>query len=145
VTGTRSTKAVVFSDGASAGNPGAAGVGAVVRFGGAEYEISEPIGVATNNVAEYRALIRGLEEARLLGAREVAAYLDSELLVRQLTGAYRVRNPGLLPLYEKAVGLLRSFASASVTHVPRDRNKRADALAKKASAAQKSPVTHQEF
>lgn len=145
MTGSRSAKAVLFTDGASAGNPGAAGVGAVVKFGGEEYEISEPIGIATNNVAEYRALIRGLEEARLLGAEEVAAHLDSELLVRQLKGIYRVKNPGLLPLYEKAVGLLRSFARASVSHVPRDRNKRADALAKKASTAQKSPVTHQEF
>jgi ribonuclease HI len=140
-----SNKAVLHTDGASAGNPGAAGIGVVLELGGRTYEISEPIGIATNNVAEYRALVSGLERARQLGAEEVEVYLDSELLVRQLTGVYKVRNPGLLELYHKAARLLGAFRKRSVTHIPRGENKRADGLAKKAVEALKAPITHQDI
>jgi len=116
-------------------------VGAVVEFGGKVYEVSESIGVTTNNVAEYRAFILGLEKALRLGAEEVEARVDSELLVKQLTGAYRVKAPGLVELHEKARGLLASFRKASVVHVPRAENKKADALAKKAAAQAKARTT----
>jgi ribonuclease HI len=128
-------KAVLYSDGASAGNPGASGIGAVIEMAGRTYELSEPIGIATNNVAEYTALIRGLEKARALGAEEITVYADSELLVRQLGGTYKVKNPNLLELYQKVIRLKGSFRKFSLRHIAREKNKRADALAKKASQA----------
>ncbi len=125
-------RAVVHTDGASSGNPGASGIGVVIEFGKKHYEHSSYIGIATNNVAEYTALIHGLEEARRLGAEEVEAYMDSELIVKQLNGQYRVKNPGLKPLYRQAAALAGSFRKATFTHVPRQENKRADNLAKQA-------------
>ncbi len=124
----------MHADGASRGNPGASGIGVVIEGGGKTREISEHIGTATNNVAEYSALVRGLEEARALGVEEITVYLDSELLVKQMTGAYRVRNPGLRPLYERAASLAGSFKKFSIRHVRRGQNARADDLAKRASA-----------
>ncbi|MEJ2324821.1 MAG: ribonuclease HI family protein, partial [Nitrospirota bacterium] len=93
--------------------------------------------VATNNVAEYEALIRGLEEALALGAQEVEARMDSELLAKQLSGEYRVKHPGLLPLYQKVLRLVASFRRVTFAHVPRQENKRADKLAK--DAVRKAP------
>src|SRR5579884_2399446 len=102
---------VVCIDGASRGNPGQAAIGVVLlRSGRPVREIGEAIGVATNNVAEYRALLRGLREAEMLGARAIRVHSDSELLVRQLTGRYRVE----------------------IARVPRERNAAADALANRA-------------
>ena len=92
-------------------------------------EIGEAIGVATNNVAEYAALVRGLRRARELGARRVVVHADSELLVRQLQGAYAVRHEGLRPLFEEARRLLACFEAAEVRHVPREENREADRLA----------------
>lgn len=120
-------------DGGARGNPGPAAIGAVLLDGSREpptvvREISERIGNATNNVAEYRALLAGLEAARDLGARRVRVQSDSELLVRQLQGRYRVRSPGLRPLYERALGLLAGFEETEVAHLPRACNERADAL-----------------
>jgi ribonuclease HI len=91
-------------------------------------EVSETLGVATNNVAEYEALLLGLRRARALGANEVDVYNDSELVARQLTGAYKVKNPVLRPLYEQARAELDAFDRWSITSVPRAQNARADAL-----------------
>lgn len=126
----------LYIDGASRGNPGKAGIGVVLCDDAGEpvKEISESIGETTNNVAEYRALIRALEEARALGADTVQVYTDSELLARQINGLYAVHSPHLQPLYRRARALLRLFHSASVQHVPRSQNTRADQLAKAATA-----------
>jgi ribonuclease HI len=91
-------------------------------------EVSETLGVATNNVAEYEGLLLGLRRARELGATEVDVYNDSELVARQLTGAYKVKHPALRPLYERALGELGAFERWSIKSVPRAQNARADAL-----------------
>jgi ribonuclease HI len=123
----------VACDGGARGNPGPAAIGAIVRD--LDHDpprvlatVSEPIGVATNNVAEYRALIAGLEAAAGLGAEEVRVRADSELLIRQLEGRYRVRNPGLVPLHARARELLRPYRRVELCHVPRADNADADAL-----------------
>ena len=124
--------AVCF-DGASRGNPGQAAIGIVVlRNGVPVREIGEAIGEATNNVAEYRALLRGLEEAEALGARRVQILSDSELVVRQLLGRYRVRSPALAALHRDALTRLQRFDRVSIRHVPRAENRGADALANRA-------------
>jgi ribonuclease HI len=91
-------------------------------------ELAERIGVATNNVAEYRAVLRGLERAAELGAREVRLVNDSELVARQLTGEYKVKHPAMRELYEEAIGMLRGFDHWGIRSVPRAENARADAL-----------------
>jgi probable phosphoglycerate mutase len=125
---------VTYSDGASRGNPGLASYGAVVidPTGQVLREISVALGVTTNNVAEYRGLIAALEAALELGARRVEARMDSELLVRQAIGRYRVKNPGLLPLYKQVLALRDRFERVVFAHVPRALNKHADALANRA-------------
>lgn len=125
------SKVVLFTDGASRGNPGPAGIGVVIASedGTVLKEISRGIGAATNNVAEYQALIAGLQAAVGLGAAEVEICTDSELMERQLNGVYRVKSPALQPLHAEAVRLLRSFRRASVSHVYREQNRRADELA----------------
>lgn len=132
-------------DGASRGNPGAAGIGVVIsdERGAKVAEISEYIGNTTNNVAEYTALVRGLQEAIRLGAISVRIFADSELLVRQVTGAYKVKAAHLRPLYEAAVGLLSKFRDATIVHVPREENADADKLASQAAKTRKStPQPH---
>ena len=121
-------------DGASRGNPGEAGFGIHVTTleGSTVASLYGYLGRATNNVAEYQALLHGLRFALERGARAVEVYSDSELLVRQLAGRYRVKNPGLQPLFREASALLARFASARVSHVPRERNREADALANRA-------------
>jgi ribonuclease HI len=126
-------KAVLNTDGCSLGNPGPAGIGAVLTLGNKTVELSEHIGTTTNNVAEYSAIIRGLEEARGLGAEEVAARLDSELIVKQVKGEYKVKHEGLKPLFQKLTTLINSFRKFSISHVPREENKRADKLSKEAA------------
>ena len=120
----------VHVDGAARGNPGPAGIGIVIEDaqGNVVKEIGEPLGRTTNNVAEYSALVRALEEARALGCGRVAVYTDSELMAHQLNGRYDVKAAHLLPLFQRAVLLLRQFDAASVTHVRREKNRRADAL-----------------
>jgi ribonuclease HI len=122
---------IVACDGASRGNPGPAGIGAVVMDdeGGVLAEVAEGIGVATNNVAEYTAAIRGLERARDLGAREVLVRSDSRLLVEQLAGRFKVKNPNLQRLHAQARALASGFDSVRYEHVPRERNTAADLLA----------------
>jgi ribonuclease HI len=123
-------KLVLHVDGGARGNPGPAAIGVVIAQPDGEVvdEIAETIGVATNNVAEYRAVLRGLDRARTLGAREVELVNDSELVARQLTGVYKVKHPAMKPLYEEAIGALRGFERWHIRSVPRDQNARADAL-----------------
>ncbi len=125
---------VVYADGASRGNPGPASVGAVVcdDSGRELHTVSRRIGRATNNEAEYRAAIAGLEAALALGARDVELRLDSELVVRQLDSRYKVRNPSLRRLFGRIKDLQWRFASFQVRHVRREANRRADALANEA-------------
>ncbi len=122
---------VVYTDGASRGNPGRAAIGASVQdLAGRElHAVSREIGVATNNEAEYRAAIAGLEAALALGADRVELRMDSELCVRQLSGRYRVRNPRLQELHARVELLRRQFRAFGVHHVPREQNRRADWLA----------------
>ncbi|HZP26798.1 MAG TPA: ribonuclease HI family protein [Dehalococcoidia bacterium] len=124
----------VYADGASRGNPGRAAIGSAVydESGRLVEEISQAIGFATNNVAEYRSAIAGLEAARRRGAGAVELRMDSELVVRQLQGRYRVRHPNLRPLWTQLTSLAGAFPSFRVRHVPREMNKVADALANRA-------------
>jgi len=121
-------------DGASRGNPGEAGFGVhVCSPDGQEVAgLYGYLGQATNNVAEYQALLHGLRFAISRGASRVEVYSDSELLVRQVEGRYRVKSPGLQPLHREAKSLLARFERARVVHVPRERNREADALANRA-------------
>jgi ribonuclease HI len=123
-------KLVVNVDGGSRGNPGPAAIGVVMAEpGGAVVDqVAEAIGVATNNVAEYRALLRGLERARELGATEIEIVNDSELVARQLTGAYKVKHPAMKPLYLDAIEALRGFGAWRIRSVPRAQNAHADEL-----------------
>jgi ribonuclease HI len=123
----------LFTDGASRGNPGPAAFAYVIkRNGQPDIEEHGILPDTTNTIAEYTALVRGLEHARRLGARRVAVSTDSELMVRQIDGSYRVKNEGLKPLYERATALLREFDSANVKHVPRGHNAHADRLCNEA-------------
>ncbi|MFY1672416.1 bifunctional RNase H/acid phosphatase [Plantactinospora sp. WMMB334] len=125
-------RVVVEADGGARGNPGPAGFGAVVRdaaTGEVLAERSESIGVATNNVAEYRGLIAGLEAAREAGASGVEVRMDSKLVVEQMAGRWQIKNPGLRPLAAQAAGLVRRFDTVTYTWIPRERNRHADALA----------------
>ncbi len=123
-------KVVVHVDGGARGNPGPAAVGVVISTTGGEIleERSAAIGLATNNVAEYRGLLLGLERARALGATEVEIVNDSELVARQVSGQYKVKHPAMKPLHREALAALERFARWSIRSVPRDRNARADAL-----------------
>jgi ribonuclease HI len=123
-------KLVVHVDGGARGNPGPAAAGAVISSADGKLldEASETLGVATNNVAEYHGLLLGLRRARALGATEVEIYNDSELVARQLTGAYKVKHAALRPLHERARAELNSFDRWSITSVPREQNAAADAL-----------------
>lgn len=130
-------RTTIAIDGASQGNPGPAGIGVVVsdESGTVLAEIGESIGHATNNIAEYSALIRGLEEALHLGFTHAVVNTDSELLARQINGRYKVRNEGIMPLFEAALDLMGRFKTISVNHVPREKNKAADKLASKAAGS----------
>jgi len=132
-------KVVVNVDGGSRGNPGPAAAGAVAADpdGNVLAERGLYIGTETNNVAEYRALLLGLELARELGASEVEVVNDSELVAKQISGAYRVKHAGLKPLYLEAMEALRGFDSASVRSVRREHNTRADALVNAALDAER--------
>jgi ribonuclease HI len=118
-------------DGGSRGNPGPAGIGVTLKDdrGTPVYELSEFLGVCTNNIAEYTALLRGLTAAKALGANKVTVRSDSELLVRQINGIYRVKNAGIKPLYQQAIDLMRAIGDVKVSHVYREGNTRADELA----------------
>ncbi len=123
-------KATLFADGGSRGNPGPAASGAVLfdEHGDVIREVGTFLGVATNNVAEWTGLLTGLEAALEMGVKDLQVRLDSELVVKQISGAYRVKHEGLIPLHAKAKSLLRQFAHYDVRHVPRKQNAAADAL-----------------
>jgi len=125
---------VVHVDGGARGNPGPAAAAAVVSTPQGEVveRAHELLGVATNNLAEYRALLLGLRRARALGATEVDVVNDSELVARQLTGAYRVKHADLKPLHAEALRALGDFERWSVRSVPRAENAQADALVNEA-------------
>jgi probable phosphoglycerate mutase len=128
------TEVVVWTDGGARGNPGPAGYGAVVTTPGGKVlaEVAEGIGWATNNVAEYQGVIAGLRRARELGARRVRVRADSLLVVNQQKGLWKVKNADLRPLSDEAARLGRGFERIIWEHVPRERNRRADALANRA-------------
>jgi ribonuclease HI len=126
-------RVVIYCDGGARGNPGPAAIGAVVLDPETDppeqlATVSERIGVATNNVAEYQSLIAALEAAAPFDARAVTVKADSQLVVRQLQGRYRVKQEHLRPLYEKARALLRRYDEVELLHVPREQNVVADAL-----------------
>jgi len=136
-------KLKLYVDGASRGNPGPAALGVAVVDGRGRVvaEVAEYLGKATNNVAEYRALLRALDEARARGADELEIFADSDLLVQQVNGTYRVKSPHLIPLHEEATAALREFRRWRITHIPRQGNAAADALANKAIDAQAGKTT----
>jgi ribonuclease HI len=125
---------ILYTDGASKGNPGPAGAGWVLKdvAKGKTYREGSFLGEATNNEAEYQALILGLQRALEYGAADLAIYLDSELLVRQLNGVYRVKNPRLLAYYRRVQELLKKFATYAIIHIPREANEEADRMANEA-------------
>jgi len=124
----------LYCDGASYGNPGPSGAGFVLSdpYGEIRLKLGDYLGEATNNVAEYRGLLLGLQAARRLGVQKLGIFSDSELLVRQLTGLYRVKAPHLLPLYQEVRKELQNFRSYAISHVPREQNREADRLARRA-------------
>jgi ribonuclease HI len=124
-------KWLLMVDGAARGNPGIAGCGAVIydKTGAVVRELSRYLGQATNNVAEYQGLLMGLEALIQLGRKRIIVQSDSQLLVRQLNGEYRVKDEKLKRLFERAMTLLRQFDSVQIVHVPRELNKLADRLA----------------
>ena len=124
----------LFTDGAARGNPGPAGLGLVIEdsegmrlWGGCRY-----IGEATNNRAEYLALIEGLRKAADWKPDRLEVFMDSQLVVEQIGGRYRVKNADLQPLHGEALSLLKMFGDFTVTYVPREKNRGADALANRA-------------
>jgi ribonuclease HI len=128
-----SNELTVYIDGASKGNPGPSGIGVVICRGGESVQnISRYIGHATNNAAEYTALICGLMECLSLKADSVSMRTDSQLLARQINGAYKVRHPGILELYTQSRQLIAGFKKFSIQHIPREENLGADKLANEA-------------
>jgi dinuclear metal center YbgI/SA1388 family protein len=131
----------IWIDGGSRGNPGPSAIGVVIEDGDGEIlqTVSRVIGIGTNNVAEYKALLTGLDAAERLGAQVVEVVSDSELLVRQMRGEYKVRNEGLKPLYDEARARAAGFCGFSIRHVERNLNARADALVNQALDGQAKP------
>jgi len=130
----KSKKLYLYTDGGSRGNPGPAGIGIII-LDGAKKKLKESfkyIGETTNNIAEYSALIQGLEEALALNAEEIIVNLDSELIVKQLNGEYKVKDAGMKELFGKALDILKRFSSFEVRHIDRAKNKEADKLVNKA-------------
>jgi len=123
----------IYIDGASRGNPGESGAGIVIKDGKGRVfkRLRQYLGRATNNQAEYRALLLALKASRELG-QNIRIYSDSELLVKQLKGSYRVKSKGLKPYFDEVRGLLRDFSSWEIAHIPREQNMEADALANEA-------------
>ena len=131
----------IYIDGASKGNPGKSGIGVVIyRNNQLIKNISSYIGFATNNVAEYTALIYALEEALLLKASSLKINTDSQLLARQLNKIYKVKNEGIINLYNRAVHLLSGFEKVLIIHIPREKNTLADKLATEATKKNRQNV-----
>ena len=130
----KTKRVVIFTDGVAEPNPGPAAIGATLKDeqGRLITAISQPIGRATNNQAEYRAIIAALENAISLGANQVDMRSDSELVVRQINGRYRVKNASLKPLYQKVKQLQSQLEGFTINHIPREQNREADSLASNA-------------
>ncbi len=130
----KSKKLHIYTDGGSRGNPGPSGIGVIILDSNKKKikEIFKYIGETTNNVAEYSALVSGLEAALELKATDITIYLDSELLVKQLGGEYKVKDPNMKTFFDKSLGLLKKFKEFEVKHIPREKNKDADRLVNKA-------------
>ena len=126
-----SKKVLIFTDGGAEPNPGPGAIGVVIQNQQGETiaTISRSVGTVTNNQAEYMAVIAALEKALSLGYNDVEMRADSELIVRQINGRYKVRNTALKPLYQKVVELQSQFKSFTISHIPRYLNKEADRLA----------------
>jgi len=124
-------EAVLWTGGAARGNPGPAGIGAILKSPSGEvlYTASEFLGHTTNNVAEYKAVLVGLAGALAHGVERIEVRADSELLIKQLKGEYRVKSPGLRPLFDEARKLIARFKSVKLTHIRRELNGEADRLA----------------
>ena len=127
-------KAILYSDGASRGNPGLAGAGAVLldADGRVIAELTKFLGVTTNNVAEYEGFIIGLEEAQRRGVDDLDARMDSMLVVEQMRGRWKIKHPNMKPLALKAGALFATFPTRTIAHVPREENAIADALSNRA-------------
>jgi ribonuclease HI len=127
-------KVIIHTDGAARGNPGPAAIGVIIKDENSNFlaRISRCIGVTTNNQAEYQAIIAGLEKANSLSARHVILKSDSELVVNQINGQYKIKNTGLRALYNRVVQLIGSLESFSISYIPREQNAGADALANEA-------------
>jgi probable phosphoglycerate mutase len=132
-------KLIVKTDGGSRGNPGPAALGVVVwdEAGEVVFQHGAYIGHATNNVAEYSALIKALETARDMQATHVDVRMDSELIVKQMNGQYRIKDPGMQKLAAEVLKLKSNFQSVTFTHIPREENKDADRMVNQALDAQK--------
>ena len=124
-------KLIINTDGLSKGNPGTAAIGATIKDerGKMLATISKRIGITTNNVAEYKALIAALQQAKKMGGTQLEIRADSELMIRQLNGRYKIKSAGLKPLYIEATQLLMKFETVSLKHIPRELNAQADQLA----------------
>jgi ribonuclease HI len=128
-------RVIIHIDGGARGNPGPAGAGVVIQAaddGAVLRKVGVFLGRATNNVAEYGGLLEALQQAKAIGATDVDVLSDSQLLVRQMTGEYRVKNEGLKPLFEQANDLAAAFETFGITHVRREKNVEADKLANRA-------------
>ena len=131
----------LYTDGGARGNPGPAGIGCIAYDGESTlFTISAYIGETTNNQAEYRALLKGVEKLISLSVKNVECFLDSQLIVNQLNGLYKVRNLDLKPLYDKIIKLTSKFNSISFTHIERSKNKEPDKLVNIALDKQKTPT-----
>lgn len=125
-------KAILHTDGGARGNPGPAGIGAVLEFGGRKHEFKKYIGETTNNQAEYQALVLGLEKAKNFGVEEIDCLLDSELVVKQLNREYKVKDKDLAVQFVKVWNLAQGFKKIIFKHVFREDNKEADRLVNEA-------------
>lgn len=127
-------KLIIYTDGGARGNPGPAAIGVVIsNDAGVELKrLGQYIGETTNNQAEYKALIEALKQAAALGGERLVCHLDSELVVRQLQGQYKIKEPTLQPLAQEALRLMTKFAQVQFQHVPREKNKLADQLVNEA-------------
>jgi ribonuclease HI len=129
--GTPPRRILIYTDGAARGNPGPAGLGAILRdveTGAVLLELARFLGIRTNNYAEWTAVEEALREALSLGASQVDLRMDSELVARQITGRYRVRHPDLKPIHARVMLMLGQLSGYTVGHVPRELNKDADRL-----------------
>jgi len=127
-------KLIIYTDGAARGNPGPAAIGVALKDekGHTAATISRRLAPTTNNQAEYQAIIAGLEKSVSLGAKQVSVKADSKLAVNQINGNFKIKNTALRPLYQQVVQLIGKLESFSITYIPREQNRQADALANKA-------------